>query len=150
MVAGLEKGLPIQTTSRLVTTLDFFQRPLEPPSTRTTDHSDLVPLTNGHTDSSSTGIDQDLPSGIPVRLPGSPVTAASSTSSARAPQRNFDDIIKFLEKELESRPRSVWSHQLLEIWAYTLPVPRQPLDSVLHQAKRRAGAYFSRCPPGAT
>ena len=92
--AGLDKGLALQTASRL-----------EPPFTQTTDHPDLVPLSNGSTNPSNTEINQALPSRMHVRTAGGSATTASGTSSA--PQRNFDDIIKFLEKELEPRPRLV-------------------------------------------
>lgn len=115
MVAGLDKSRPPRPTSQLVPASDFFH---PPSSVETTDHPNLVPrpLANGHTDAFNSGIDQVLPSETPLRPAGSSVTAENSIASA--PQGNFDDIIQFLENELKSRPRSVWSHQLLDILAH--------------------------------
>jgi len=101
--AGIDKAFPNQTTSRSVSALESFPRPLEPPSTQATSHLDLILPSNGYPDYFNTCVGDALPAATSIAATGSSVTASSSTSTS-PPRTNLDEIIKSLENELGSRP----------------------------------------------
>jgi len=91
--AGIDKAFPIRTTSRSLSALESFLRPLGPPSTQATSHPGLILPSNGYPDYLNTYVDDALPAATSIAAISSSVTASSSTGTS-PPRRNLNGIIK--------------------------------------------------------